>query len=306
MITADVPTTGLVDLHRHLDGSMRAETLAELAEEAGVALPADLRFHAGMGLDQALACFATSVATLQSPAAIRRVAAEMCEDAEAEGVSTLEIRFAPQLHRRAPMEAYVDAAVEGAAGRAGFLLCGLYGDPPELIDALVDIAASRDGVLGIDLAGGPMGGHSWRLEDYAEPFARARRLGLGRTVHASEGRPPGEIRVAIEQLGAQRIGHGTTLLDDPAVLDLVLSREICIEACPTSNVHVGAITEVAAHPVAEWLARGVRVCVCADNTLFSQTTAAQELARVRGNRGIGPSEIQRLIANGHAAAFPGR
>ena len=105
------------DLHRHLDGSLRRSTLDELARRAGLGVPEDLAFRAGMGLDAALSRFAFTLSLLQAPAEVARVAGEMCGDAAREGVSSLEIRFAPQLHRGAPMEAVVDAAVEGAAGR---------------------------------------------------------------------------------------------------------------------------------------------------------------------------------------------
>src|SRR5687767_5784205 len=119
------------DLHRHLDGSLRPATVEALAARAGLKVPADLLFRAGMGLDEALSKFAFTLSLLQAPEAVRRVAAEMCEDAAADGVTSLEIRFAPQLHGAAgaSVEAVVDAAVEGCAGRARLILCGLYGEP---------------------------------------------------------------------------------------------------------------------------------------------------------------------------------
>jgi adenosine deaminase len=289
------------DLHRHLDGSLRYETLVELAGAVGVTVPPleALRFAAGMGLAAALERFAVTLSVLQQPAAVERVAREMCEDAAAEGVSALEIRFAPQLHRGGAMEEIVDAAISGAAGRAGILLCGLYGEPPALVEELARIGASRAGVVGLDLAGGPHASHSFALDDYAGAFAVARDAGLGRTVHAGEGRPAAEIRTAIEVLGAVRIGHGTTLLEDDAVVDLVLARGVTIEACPTSNVHTGVIGSVEEHPLRAWLARGVKCCLNADNTLLSATDAAQEHARMR----LDESERARVIAHGHAARF---
>jgi adenosine deaminase len=290
---------GLADLHRHLDGSLRPSTVRELA---GGAMPEDLAFHAGMGLAAALARFEVTLSLLQTPAAVRRVAAEMCEDAAADGVTTLEIRFAPQLHRGAPMEAIVDAALEGAAGRAGILLCGLYGEPVSLIDSLVTLAATRPGVVGIDLAGGPQPGVPG-LTDYQRPFRRAAELGLGRTVHAGEGRPPSEIRVAVEQLGAQRIGHGTTLLDDPSVRDLVIERGVTIEACLSSNLHTGAIQSLEAHPLARWLDAGVRACLCTDNTLLSSTTSTPEHTLAAGLPGMTEDKLAAAIDRGHAARF---
>jgi len=283
-----------VDLHRHLDGSLRESTLRALAPNA----PQDIYFRPAMGLDDALSRFAITLAVLRAPHVVRQVAAEMCEDAEAEGVSTLEIRFAPQLHGDDPAQ-FVDAAIEGVAGRAGIILCGLYGEPTATLEGLVDIAATRQEVVGIDLAGGPAPGHDFAMADYAPAFARARDLGIGRTVHAGEGRPPEEIRCAIEQFHAQRVGHGTTLLDDPAVLELVVERGITVEACPTSNVHTGVIADVAEHPIRAWLEAGVKVCVCADNTLFSQTDAAQELDRLA----LSDSERTAVIEYGRAAAF---
>lgn len=293
----------LADLHRHLDGSLRPETLAELAARHGRTVPPDLRFFPGMGLQAALSRFDFTLSLLQEAEAVRRVAAEMCEDAAREGVSTLEIRFAPQLHQGAPLPAIVDAALEGVNGRAGLILCGLYGEPRALIEELVSVAASRPGVVGIDLAGGPTPGQNWSLRDYAPAFRRAAEVGLGRTVHAGEGRPPEEIRIAVEELGAQRIGHGTTLLEDPAVLALVVERGVTIEACPTSNLQTGVIPAIAAHPLPRWLREGVRACINTDNTLLSDVDAAEEHRRARGISGMDDALLAAAVRFGHEAAF---
>ncbi|MCK6549479.1 adenosine deaminase family protein [Myxococcota bacterium] len=295
--------SGLADLHRHLDGSLRESTLRALLARQGRALPERYRFFPGMGLAEALACFDLTLSVLQQAEAVRRVAAEICEDAALEGVTTLEVRFAPQLHRGASIEVIVDAAIEGVAGRAGLVLCGLYGEPPEVLDALVDCAATRRAVVGIDLAGGPSSGHAFSMLDYARVFRRAADVGLGRTVHAGEGRPAAEIRVAIEALGATRIGHGTTLLDDPSIVDLVIERGVTIEACPTSNVHTGVITRVEEHPIARWLARGVAATICTDNTLLSSVDLPEELRRTSAIPGMTDALLARAITCGHDAAF---
>ncbi len=296
------------DLHRHLDGSLREPTLREFAARAGKTVPEDFAFHDAMGLEAALSRFAFTLSFLQEPSAVKRVASEMCEDAALEQTTTLEIRFAPQLHRGAPIEAIVDAALEGIAisaemGRAGLILCGLYGEPLELLDRLVDVAATRPGVVGIDLAGGPAPAHSVRLEDYTHAFRRAADLGIGRTVHAAEGRSPNEIRIAIEKLHAQRIGHGTTLLEDSTVVDLVLERGVVIEACPTSNVHTGVIRNVASHPLPKWIDLGIRCCINSDNTLLSRVNAPEEHARARAIPGMDDARLAKAIATGHEARF---
>ncbi|MCP4807127.1 MAG: hypothetical protein GY913_14850 [Proteobacteria bacterium] len=288
---------GLPNLHCHLDGSMRLETLHELASDRGLRVPEPLAFSVGMGLQAALSRFAFTVRCLDRLEDLRRVAGEICEDAAADGVTTLEIRFAPQLHGSVP-EA-VEAVLDGIAGRAGLVLCGLYGQHPAVLAELVE----QRGIAGIDLAGGPAPQHPFGMVDYAGAFTRARELGIGRTVHASEGRPPHEIRTAIEVLHAQRIGHGTTLLEDPSVVEVVLERGVTIEACLTSNCHVGAIPSVAAHPLSRWLELGVKACINPDNTLLSSVSASEEHARAGRTPGMTPALLAAAIAHGHAAAF---
>jgi adenosine deaminase len=291
----------LADLHRHLDGSLREVTLRELAAAAGVEVPSNLRFTPNMGLGQALACFRVTVAALQRADALRRVASEICEDAAREEVTTLELRFAPQLH--GAIEPAIDAVLDGLAGRAGLILCALYGDSPAEVEVLVRAGAQRKGVVAIDLAGGPALVNAWKLGDYARPFRLAAELGLGRTVHAGEGRPPSEIRTAIVELGAQRIGHGTTLLADPEVVELVRERGVVIEACLTSNLHTGVIRQIADHPLPRWLAAGVRACICTDNTLFSATSSEAEHALARALPGMTDELMEQAIRTGHATAF---
>ena len=138
---------GLTDLHRHLDGSLRLDTLRDLSDEPFA--PKDLLFTRGMGLPSALAKFAFVLRQLRTPDRVQRVASEICEDAEAEGITTLEIRFGPHLHTGARPEAIVDAALAGINGRAGLILCGLYGDDPAILEHWVDIALNMGDVAAI-------------------------------------------------------------------------------------------------------------------------------------------------------------
>lgn len=300
---------GWTDLHRHLDGSLRPETYLELAEACGLGKDdGPPMFYAGMGLEAALACFAQTLAVLQTSDAVERVASEVVEDAQADGVRTLEVRFAPQLHappsrRRRELQRVVDSALSGLGGRAGLILCTLYGEPPELAELLVDVALDTLGVVGVDLAGGPAPGHRYAMMDYSPAFLRASRRGLGVTVHAGEGRPPQEIAVAVEHLGAHRIGHGTTLLRDPEVSRLVLDRGVTLEACLTSNVHVGAIGRVEDHELVGWLSMGHKVVICTDNTLLSNVTASEEWRRAEGLPGMTGAMFQTLVESAPASAF---
>jgi adenosine deaminase len=292
------------ELHLHLDGSMRAETLTALAADAGVTLPDDIHFFPGIGLEAALSRFDTTVACLQTPGSIRRVAEEICEDSIAHGVTTLEIRFAPQLHPIASPEEIVDAALDGIDGRAGLILCGLYGEAPAILDGHVEIARTRKGVVGIDLAGAPHPSHRWGIADYSGPFGRALGLGIGRTVHAGEGgRPAAEIRQAIELLHAQRIGHGTSLLEDSAVVELVINNEVVVEACPTSNMQTGIISSVDSHPLPKWLELGVKACINCDNWLLSDIDTMEEHRRALGIPGMTASLLAQCVETGQKAAF---
>ena len=109
--------------------------------------------------------------------------------------------------------------------------------------------------------------------------------------------------MAVEQLGAQRIGHGTTILQDPDVVALVRARGVTIEACVTSNVHTGVIPGPHAHPLPRWLDAGLSVCICTDNTLLSAVNSPEEHRRVVGIPGMDPAKLAAAVAAGHAAAF---
>jgi adenosine deaminase len=293
----------LPDLHRHLDGSLRRSTVEELAAQFGYAIPKKLIFFTGMGLEQALAQFEFTLALLKYPQQVERVAREICEDAQQEQVSSLEIRFAPQLHTGAPPEEIVDAALSGIANQAGLILCGLYGESPEILKHLVEIAISRPGVVGIDLAGGPQPSATYHLRDYRTAFHQARKAGLGTTVHAGEGRPAQEIMDAVVELQAQRIGHGTTLLQLSQTIDIIIENEVTIEACLTSNLQTGAIASLEAHPLKQWLTQGVRVCICTDNTLFSDVTSESEHQLAQARLGLNDEQMQMVIQAGHQAKF---
>ncbi len=293
------------DLHRHLDGSLRESTAMELAKELGVKVPSNLYFKPHMDLGTALSHFEFTLSLLQNTKNITRVGKEICEDAKSDGVDLLEIRFGPHLHQREglKLEEIIDAALEGVDGKAGLILCGLYGDDPKLIKSFVKIAKERKGVVGLDLAGGPDSEQKFKLEDYKDAFSLAAKYGLGRTVHASEGRDPEEIITAVTKLHAQRIGHGVTLLESEKALNLVLENGIVIEACPTSNLQCGVIPSFKEHPIGKWLDLGVKACLNTDNTFFSQVSSSSEHQNALSINGMDEKKLKTAIENGLAAGF---
>jgi adenosine deaminase len=293
------------DLHRHLDGSLRESTVHELAKELKLEVPSDLYFKPHMDLDSALAYFGFTLSLLQNKKNIVRVASEIYKDAKADGVDLLEVRFGPHLHldQGLKLEEVIDSALEGLDGRAGLILCGLYGDDPKLIESFVELSKNRKGIVALDLAGGPSSAQNFCLEDYAGAYAKAAEYGLGRTVHASEGRPAEEIITAIEKLHAQRIGHGVTLLESEKAIQMVLDKNIVIEACPTSNLQCGVIPSYEEHPIAAWLDLGVKVCLNTDNTFFSQISSSEEHQKALSIKGMDLVKLDKAIDNGLLAGF---
>ena len=277
----------MIELHCHLDGSLRESALTEFLGFD----PSEIYFHKGMGLANALNSFKTTLGTIQTPDLVQKAVDRLCTDLTFSGVYDAEIRFAPQLHYGAPIEEVVDAAVSGLYGNKRLILCGLYGEHPKVLDRLVETARTRNKVVGIDLAGAPRDNDRYSLLDYSDAFTKARDCGLGRTVHAGEGRSAKEIEVAINFLHAQRIGHGLSVLEDWKTMDLVLEKDILIEACLSSNYHTGCISDYSQHPMSKWMCEGIKFSICTDNMLLSQTNLENEMHLARVHCGLSKREI---------------
>ena len=287
------------ELHLHIDGSLRPSTLKELRPDIDVD---NFGFTKGMGLRKALDMFKVTVEAINSPKILERITREICEDLREDGVEMGELRFAPHIHGCNAFE-MVEAASDGLQETDGLILCGLYGDHPRVFEELVSIASRNKRVLGIDIAGGPLPHHKYGLVDYAPAFQEAKSRLIPRTAHVSEGRSPREIINAIMYLDVDRIGHATTLLDDPVAVDLIRERKIVVEACPTSNVHTGIFDSVADHPIRKWIQNEVMVSVCADNTLMSRTTTKKEVERLIDNCKLSKSDIEWINKSSEYGKF---
>ncbi len=314
------------DLHVHLDGSLREDTLVELAVDRGLwpgSLPADelldgLRFRPGMSLPSCLARFETTTSLLQTASSLARAASELVRDGYLDGVRHSEIRLCPPLHGGSGLghEEALDAVLRGIDEGVALALAGASDDrltaavvvtvlegmtEDEALD-LVDLASryAGSGVCGVDLAGDES---LFDAERYRRAFARAADAGLGIAVHAGEGHDPVHIEEAVEILGARRIGHGTTALADPRVVALLVERGVTLEVCVTSNVHTGSIDGFAGHPLPGLLAAGVRVALATDNRFFSSTTLSREYALVSEELGVGRADIERMVLESASSAF---
>lgn len=307
------------ELHVHLDGSLRPATLIDLAERAGVALPSSdpdtvRRFMAVRrvrDLEEYLARFTLTVAVLQTPDAVERVAWEMVQDAARDGVRYIEVRYCPTLSQTGGLSLDEVLAAEArglARGTADFgvhaaiINCTLRHLPPEvsLELARASVAWRGRGVVGFDIAGGEA---RYPAAPHAEAFALARAGGLGITVHAGEAAGPESVREAIELCGAQRLGHGTRLIQDPALMAAVAAQGIAIEACLSSNAQTRAVERLGDHPVGAYLEAGIRVTLATDNWLISDVALSGEYELAQRDLGLSNAQIDRLILNGFEAGF---
>lgn len=307
------------DLHCHLDGSLRPETVRELwaalpaGERPPVAGPVEEAVlpQVPCALEEFLEAFRITVALLQTPQALERAAFELCQDAAAENVVYLEVRFAPLLHLRRGLgpDEVVEAVLAGTHRaeqqfpiRTGVILCGMRQEAPGRAAEVALLAGRyRDrGVVGFDLAGPEKG---FPLSNHAVAIRLAREAGVHLTLHAGEGCCPEHIAEALD-LGAERIGHGVYLFQDPAAEDRVRQAGIPLEACPTSNLQISGIMKTLSdHPLGRYLKQGIRVTVNTDNRLLSRTSSTDELWRVVQAFGLGPDEVRTVLLASAEAAF---
>ncbi len=307
------------ELHVHLDGSLRLETLIALAGDARVRLPATgleaLRRHMraddAEDLEDYLKRFELTVAVLQTPEAVERVAYELVADAARDGVRYVEVRYCPALSRTGglTLDETIRAERRGLLRgerefgvRTGIINCTLRHFDPALSEEIADasVRLRPEGVVGFDIAGGEAGRPA---RPHASAFEIAARGGLGITVHAGEAAGPASIAEAIFECRADRIGHGTRLIDDADLMAYVRDREIPIEINLTSNVQTRAVPDASAHPLRRYLDEGLTVTLCSDNWLMSDVTLSLEYARAQAALQLTPGEIRTLVLNGFRAAF---
>jgi len=316
-----LPREPVVELHRHLEGNVRTETVLDLARRHRLPLPADtvegLRPHVQVleptaDLVGFLARFALLQRVMADLDAVRRIVRENVEDAAAEGIDHVELRFSPAfmgevhgLDPRAVAEAVCDAAAEAReAVGTGVALIGIvsrqYGPDAGWREVEAAIACRDRGVVALDLAGDEAG---FPGELFVDHFRRARDAGLRVTVHAGEAAGPESVRQAIDGLGAERIGHGVRAVEDPALVDLLAERGIPLEVCPTSNVQTSTAPSYRAHPLPELLARGVAATLNTDDPSISAIDLPHEYRVARDEIGLGEEELATLQRNALAAAF---
>jgi adenosine deaminase len=321
-------------LHDHLDGGLRPATVVELADEIGHPLPAgdaaalarwfEVSAHSG-SLERYLETFEHTVAVMQTPSALARVAAECAMDLAADGVVYAEVRFAPEQHleRGLSLEQVVEsvlagfadgAAVAAAAGtpiRVGTLLTAMRHAARSMEIAELAVRYRDAGVVGFDIAGAEAGFPPTR---HLDAFEYLKRENFHFTIHAGEAFGLPSIWQALQWCGADRLGHGVRIVDDIDVSDpgrprlgglaaYVRDKRIPLELCPSSNVQTGAAVSIAAHPVGLLRDLRFRVTVNTDNRLMSGTSMSREMALLVEAFGYGWAELQWFTINAMKSAF---
>ncbi len=308
------------DLHLHLDGSLRVETVLDLAKERGIKLPSkkpeELRSILEVGLDceslvEYLRVFDITLPLLQDAEALARSAFELAEDAHRENVLYAEIRYSPLLHRTRgmSMDEVIAAVAKGLQHaedrygiRTGQILCGIrHLTPEDSLELAEHAVAWKDrGVVGFDLAGAE---RDYPAKHHREAFYKVLNANVNITIHAGEAFGPASIAQALHYCGAHRIGHGTRLLEDPDLLQYVNDHRIPLEICPTSNVQTKAVGSFEDHPLPRFMEEGLRVTINTDNRLISNTDSTNELRTVARVFGFGLEEIVDLVVAGFKSAF---
>jgi adenosine deaminase len=308
------------DLHVHLDGSLRLETILDLAHSEGIELPAHdpakLRDAMNLGkncgsLVEYLKAFDVTLRVMQTADALHRVAYELGEDAAKENVRYMEVRYSPMLHTRRGLKLtqVVEAVLQGLRAahdafgiESNLILCGIRNISVEhsLEMAELAVAYKGRGVVGYDLAGAE---YDYPAKHHKRAFQLVRDNNINCTIHAGEAYGPESIAQAIHVCGAHRIGHGCRLREDGDLLHYINDHRIPLEVCPSSNVQTGAVRGLATHPLKLYYNLGLRVTVNTDNRLVTDTTVSKELFLCHALMGLTLADLKAIILAGFKSAF---
>ncbi|MBM7037630.1 adenosine deaminase [Vibrio ulleungensis] len=316
MLNFTLPVT---DLHRHLDGNIRPQTILDLAPKFGIKLPADdlegLRPHVQIVENEpSLVAFLQKldwgVAALGDLDAVYRVAYENVEDARQAKIDYAELRFSPYymaMKHNLPVQGVVEAVIDGvAAGSRDFgvktnligIMSRTFGVEActQELDALL---ACKESLIAIDLAGDEIGQPG---EQFVEHFKRVRDAYLNVTVHAGEAAGAASMWQAIQDLGATRIGHGVKAFEDDSLVDYLAKHRIGIESCLTSNIQTSTVESLASHPIKHFLERGVLATLNTDDPAVEGIDLPYEY-EVAAPQILTQPQIEQAQRNGLEIAF---
>ncbi len=308
------------DLHVHLDGSLRLETIMDLAEkdniDLGVSNIDELRKIIAPGkihssLPEYLKGFDITLKVLQNEDALYRAAYELAEDAAKENVRYMEVRYSPILHQQNGLslttivEVVIDAlrdAEHDFGIKSGVIVCGMRHISPEISVKLAEVAVAfkNRGVLGFDLAGAE---YNNPAKDHLAAFTLILSNNVNVTIHAGEAYGPDSIHQALHYCGSHRIGHGTRLKEDGELLNYVNDHRIPLEMCISSNIQTGTVKTFKDHPFKFYHDLGIRVTLNTDNRLITDTTMTREYWLAHQTFNFTADDVIDIVVNGVKSAF---
>ena len=287
--------------------------MLDIARKHGVTVPVSMMNLSGLvqvqdkdplTFSNFLEKFKTLRLFYRSPDVIDRVTREAVEDAAKDNVRYLELRFTPVALSRAEgfplhdvME-WVIASAQAAANdfkiKVGLIASVNRHESPELAEQVAWLAVDHQkrGLFGLDLAGNEA---EFKSAPFYDIFKEAKQSGLHITIHAGEWGPAENVRDAIENLGAERIGHGVRVLEDDSVTALAKEREIAFEVCPTSNFQTGVVKEFEKHLLPRMLEAGLRVTVNTDDPSISRITLSHEFQQVREKLNVPMDVLKKCV-----------
>lgn len=311
-----------IELHRHLEGSVRLSTLVDVAREFGIEMPEyeaeTLRPFVQMMPDEPrtwqnfLGKFRTLRQFYLSPAVIRRITAEAVIDAAQDNIKYMELRFTPKALCNITRSSFGDmvrlvceAGTKAARDRdidVRFIISMNRHEEVEIGQQVTQAAIDNMGVgvVGLDLAGVEAGNPA---APFADIMQRGRSAGLRVTLHAGEWDGPHSIWEAVSFVGTDRIGHGIRAVEDAGVVEVLRTRQIPLEVCPSSNVDSGVVPDFASHQLPLLWDAGVKVTLNTDDPLVSGITLTDELVRVVENLPLTVDDVKRMMLNASEAAF---
>jgi len=309
------------DLHCHLDGSLRTESIIDMAKQQGVKLPS----NDGSVLEDYLHCktedcqslveylkrFDLTLSVLQTPEALERAAYELCEDASLENIKWLEVRYSPILHIEQGMKTMdnLEAVIRGMKQgekdfgiKGGVIVCGMRQVKPQISVQLAELAVAykNRGVIGFDLAGPE---ENYPAKDHKEAFSLVLKNNINVTIHAGEAYGAQSIHQAVHYCGAHRIGHGTRLAEDGDLMNYINDHRICLEVCLTSNLQTKSVKKIEHHPFKFYRDYGLRLSLNTDNRLMSNTTVTDEIFLAAKVFNFGLEDIHDIIIDGFKSTF---
>lgn len=302
---------------------MRLDTMVDIARQHGITVPEDVSSLSNLvqvqeqekfSFQNFLAKFNTLRLFYRSPEAIDRITREAIEDAAKDNVKYMELRFTPVALSRAerfPLHDVLDwviSSAQAAAKEFGLVVRLITSvnrhESPELAEQVAWLAAEHmeHGVVGMDLAGNEA---EFKSESFYAIFREAKQAGLHVTIHAGEWGPAANIREAIEELGAERIGHGVRVLEDGYVTALARERGTAFEVCVTSNYQSGVVPGLESHPFAKMMDEGLNVTINTDDPSVSRITLSHEYQVICDELGVSMTRLKQcILAAGEATFLP--